>query len=112
MTLTVLQHAPGQKATFYLETLDEFGVRADGYTPMVTRVILPDLSVAEDFPQLMQQLDVGLYYFQYTIPTGATAVGSYLVDVLYNKPGSLDYFNAIYQIVVSAPFGLYSVTTQ
>ncbi len=112
MSITVLYHAPGQKASIFLETLDSAGVRADGYTPVVTRVIFPDLSLAADFPQDMVKLDVGLYFFQFTLPFTGSSVGSYVVDVLYNKPGTSDYFNALYQIVVSAPYGIYSVCTQ
>ncbi len=112
MTTTVLYHFPGQKASIFLETLDDSGLRADGYLPVVTRVIFPDLSLAEDFPQSMTKLDIGLYFFQFTLPTTGSSIGSYLVDVLYNKPGTTDYFNTLYQIVVTAPFGNYSITTQ
>lgn len=112
MTTTVLYHSPGQKASIFLETLDSAGLRADGYLPVVTRVIFPDLSLAEAFPQAMIKLDVGLYYFQFTLPTSGVSIGSYLVDVLYNQPGTSDYFNTLYQIIVTAPYGMYSVTTQ
>lgn len=112
MTITVLYHSPGQKASIFLETLNGAGVRADGYLPQVTRVIFPDLSLAADFPQDMVKLDTGLYFFQFTLPINGNSIGSYLVDVLYNKPGTTDYYNALYQIVVSAPFGNYSVTSQ
>lgn len=112
MTTTVLYHSPGQKASIFLETLNASGLRADGYIPVVTRVIFPDLSLAADYPQDMVKLDIGLYLFQFTLPTNGTSIGSYLVDVLYNQPGTTNYFNAIYQIVVSAPFGNYSVTSQ
>ena len=112
MTTTVLYHSPGQKASIFLETLDVAGVRADGYTPVITRVIFPDLSLAEDFPQDMVKLDIGLYFFQFTLPLNGASIGSYLVDILYNKPGTTDYYNSMYQIVVNAPFGNYSVTSQ
>lgn len=112
MTTTVLYHSPGQKASIFLETLDSTGVRADGYVPVVTRVIFPDLSLAADFPQEMVKLDTGLYFFQFTLPYNGGSIGSYLVDILYNKPNTSNYFNALYQIVVSAPFGNYSLSTQ
>lgn len=112
MTTTVLYHSPGQKASIFLETLDQAGLRADGYIPVVTRVIFPDLSLAADFPQDMVKLDIGLYFFQFTLPLNGASIGSYLVDVLYNQPGTEDYYNKLYQIVVNAPFGNYSVTSQ
>ena len=112
-TINVLYYSPGQKASIFLETLDDDGARADGSSiPVVTRVIFPDLTLAENFPQNMVKLDVGLYFFQFTLPKTGTSIGSYLVDVLYNKPGTSDNYNTLYQLVVNAPFGMYSVTTQ
>lgn len=112
MKTTVLYYSPGQKATIFLDTLDGYGIRADGYTPSVTRVIFPDLSLAADFPQAMIKLDTGLYYFQFTLPIGATAIGSYLVDVTYNVPHTVTYLQTLYQMVVTAPYGIYSAITQ
>lgn len=106
-----LSYFPGQKASIFLETLNDAGVRADGYVPVVTRIIFPDLSLAADFPQFMAPLDVGLYYFQFTLPTNAVAIGSYLVDVTYNKPGTEEYFTQLYHIVVNAPYGVYSIAS-
>jgi len=112
---TQLYYFPGQKATIFLETLDSNLQRADGYlpydgymTPVITRVVFPDLSLAAGFPQSMVKLDTGLYYFQFTLPVGATAVGSYLVDVTYNGPGTSNFYTKIYQLIVNAPFGNYS----
>ncbi len=114
---TILYYYPGTKATIFLETKDGYGQRGDnntsfdGYlTPVVTRVIFPDLSLAAGFPQPMIKLDIGLYYFQFTLPVGAASVGSYLVDVTYNDPGNPLDLTATYQIVVSAPFGNYGTT--
>lgn len=107
--MQVLQHFPGQLATIFLETEDAAGVRADGYAvPMVTRVILPDLSLATEYPQNMHKLDIGLYYIQYVIPSGAVAVGSYLVDIIYADPDTSVIRNTAVQIVVTAPFGTYT----
>lgn len=115
MGATELYYFPGQKATVFLETLNSSGVRADGYTlpdgyPFITRVIFPDLSLAAGFPQNMIKLDVGLYFFQFTLPTTASAVGSYLVDGYYKDPSSSTYFNKIFQIIVTAPFGNFGTT--
>jgi len=91
MSATELYYFPGQKATVFLETLNAVDIRADGYTspdgyPVIDRVIFPDLSLAANFPKNMVKLDVGLYFFQFTLPIGAAAVGSYLVDGHYNIP--------------------------
>lgn len=116
MGATELYYFPGQKATVFLETLDGYGIRADGYTnpdgyPVITRVIFPDLSLAANFPKNMVKLDVGLYFFQFTLPTGATSVGSYLVDGYYNRPGTSTYSTALWQILVTAPFGNFGTTS-
>lgn len=110
--LLTLSYAPGQVATVFLETLDEYGQRADGYAiPLVTRIVYPDLSLAAGYPTDMIQLDVGLYYYQFVLPTGALAVGSYLVDISYDNP-STGYVNTeLYQIIVTAPYGNYSALT-
>lgn len=116
MSATELYYFPGQKATVFLETLNASGARADGYTapdgyPSITRVIFPDLSLAANFPQNMVKLDVGLYFFQFTLPTGATSVGSYLVDGYYNLPGTANYTRPLWQIIVTAPFGNFGTTS-
>lgn len=116
MGATELYYFPGQKATVFLETLNGSGVRADGYTvpdgyPLITRIIFPDLTLAVNFPQNMTKLDTGLYMFQFTLPTGAASVGSYAVDGYYNVPGTGNYLNKLWQIIVTAPFGNFGLTT-
>ncbi|MGI0058145.1 MAG: hypothetical protein ACREBJ_00115 [Nitrosotalea sp.] len=110
---TVLNYTPGQQVTVFQEVKDGYGQRTDdGYVPSVDRIFYPPnfFEQAPGYPQLMTRLDTGLYYFQFTLPTGAAAVGSYLVDIIYlsQVTGLLD-FNT-YQIVVTAPFGNYGVT--
>jgi hypothetical protein len=113
----LLYYSPGQRATIFLETLDGYGygTRADTvFTPTIDRVIFPNLSLADDFPQDMVKLDTGLYYYQITLPTGADAVGSYLIDASYlrNVDGYTDgYYNIqAYQILVTSPFGNYNAS--
>jgi len=116
MTATQLYYFPGQKATVFLETKDGY-VRADaslpfdGYAvPVITRVVFPDLSLAAGFPKPMIKLDTGLYFFQFTLPTGGSSVGSYLVDVTYNVPNTSYFTTKLYQLIVTAPFGNFGVT--
>ena len=117
--IPVLSYFPGQTATIFLEVTDGYSnVRVDSIDlPSITQVIYPDLSAAENYPQDMTRIGLGLYTFQLTIPSGAVAVGSYLVDVIYRSPftaggNSGDDINyAAYQIIVNAPFGSYGITT-
>jgi hypothetical protein len=108
---TVLNYTPGATATIFLELKDGYGQRMDdGYIPVVQQIILPTFTTATGYPQNMTELDIGLYYFQFTLPTGSTAVGSYLVDVAYlSSAGYIN--NDIFQIVCFAVSGNYGVTT-
>ncbi len=116
--MQILNYFPGQIATIFLEVTDGYNhVRLDSTTtPKVMQVIYPDLSLASGFPQNMTKIDSGLYTFQFTIPTGASSVGSYLLDVQYTSPltqggdSGNDLSRKIYQLIVNAPFGLYSAT--
>ncbi len=116
--IQALSYFPGQIATVFLEVTDGYSnVREDSLTiPSVVRVIFPDLSLAPSYPQDMTRLDVGLYTFQFTIPKGASAVGSYLIDVQYSLPQNFggdpgdDFSSAAFQIIVTAPFGNFGTT--
>jgi hypothetical protein len=107
----ILSFFPGQQVTIFLETKDDAGTRLDiASLPVVSRVIFPSLTLAANYPQDMIQLDTGLYYYQFTLPTGASSVGSYLVDVTYNHPVSQAVNSEIYHIIVLAPFGNFSAS--
>jgi hypothetical protein len=109
---------PGQLSTVVLTTFDGYGNRADGYSivdgydilPYITRVVFPDLSLSTGFPQNMIKLDVGLYYYQFTLPTGAAAAGSYLIDITYLDPGSGLYLKILYQLLCCPIFGQYGAS--
>lgn len=109
--LNTLFYTPGQTATVFLETLDGYGQRADGYLPpVITRLIFPDLTLASGYPAYMVKLDVGLYYYQLVLPSGGASIGSYLVDIAYDNP-TTGYINtSLYQIEVTAPFGNFGLT--
>lgn len=107
----VLNYFPGQKATIFLETVDVEGVRTDTSTlPLVNRIIFPELTLASNYPQYMIQLDTGLYYYQFVLPTGAQAIGNYLIDVSFINPVNSTVNTQIYQIIVTAPYGNFSTT--
>jgi hypothetical protein len=107
----ILNFFPGQKASFFLETKDGYGTRVDSPSiPFVSRIIFPSLTLAAGYPQPMVKLDTGLYYYEFILPSGAVAVGSYLADVSYINPVNNAVNSEIYQIIVSAPYGNYSAT--
>ncbi len=118
----ILEYSPGQKITLFLDTKNSDGYYADGYysdgysidgyeSPVLYRMINPDFSLNQLFPQAMTKFATGLYYIEYTLPSGAAAVGSYFIDIAYREPDTYLLKFQSYNIIVNAPFGLYSVTS-
>lgn len=125
----ILNASPGQQVTIVLESLLSDGYRSDGYNasfgpadgydfvdgyyqlPIVERIFFPSLMQASGYPQKMARIDEGLYYFQFTLPTGASAVGTYIVDVQYINPSTSVISQIYYQVIVTAPQGQYSIST-
>jgi hypothetical protein len=120
--MQTLAYSPGQTVTLFLETKNSDGYYADGYygdgyaidgyeSPVVYRLINPDMALDGYYPQPMSQFDVGIYYYKFVLPRGAAAVGSYFVDIAYRDPDTDLLKFTSYQVVVNAPFGLYSATS-
>lgn len=125
--IQTLFYSPGQTATVFLEILNVNGARADGYKadgyfadgyfadgyakPIITRLIFPDLTLAAGYPVFMTKLDTGFHYYQFVLPSGASAVGSYIVDIEYINPTTLLINTSLYQISVNAPYGNFSTTS-
>ena len=82
--MNVLQYNPGATVTVIFQTLGTDGYREDGYhLPFVARVILPDLTESTLYPLPMVRIDTGLYYHKFQLPTQASSIGSYIVDITY-----------------------------
>jgi hypothetical protein len=108
----ILNYTPGQQVTFYQEVKDGYNQRTDdGYIPVVTRIILPNFTLFDGYPSAMSRFDVGLYYFQFQLPIGAASVGTYFIDIAYLNPDTQLVVNDSRQIIVTAPFGNFGVST-
>jgi hypothetical protein len=118
----ILSYSPGQVVTLFLETKNADGYYTDGYyadgytidgyeSPVVQRVIYPNMVLDGYYPYPMNKFATGVYYYKFTLPRGATSVGSYFVDLAYREPDTYLLKFLSYQIVVNAPFGLYSATS-
>ena len=108
----VFYHSPGQSVTIVLETLAVTGSREDSPAlPVIDRIILPSLTLAANYPQVMTKLDTGLYYYKFALPTGVSAVGTYIVDVSYVDPAISALKNVAYQVVVTAIAGNFGVNS-
>jgi hypothetical protein len=113
----ILSHMPGQTVTIIQQVFNADGYRSDGYSfagsghlgaPVIARVIYPNFTLAPAFPAVMTKLDTGLYSFTFTLPVGATSIGTYIVDGYWYHPNTLKLQQDITQVVVTAPFGVYS----
>lgn len=108
--LNVLQYTPGSQVTVILEILDSSGVREDGYTaPMVEKVILPDLSESTLYPLEMIRISTGLYYHKFSLPTGASAVGTYIVDLSWTD-ASNNPKQGFVQVICVSTGGYFSIS--
>jgi hypothetical protein len=108
-----LSCVPGQPVTIVQQVLNSDGYRADGYmgAPVISRIIYPDFSLAPGNPLAMTQFDTGLYTISFILPTGAAAVGVYIIDIYWYHPTTQMLQQEIQLINVTAPYGLYSVNT-
>jgi hypothetical protein len=112
MPSAILSASPGQTVTIVFDLLQDGYFIDDGYgIPQVYRIIFPNLTVAAGYPQSMNRIDVGLYNYSFLLPTGASAVGSYIVDIRFLDPTTGNPQSRIFQIICSAPFGNYTAST-
>jgi hypothetical protein len=108
--VNILNYPPGALVTILLETLNDMGVREDGYSvPVVSRLMVPDLSESMLYPLNMVRISTGLYYHRFTLPTGAVAVGSYIVDLSWTTAAN-EPKQGVVQVVCSSAGGSYSVS--
>jgi hypothetical protein len=107
---TILQYSPGQVATVTISVFDSDDVLADGYSvPSITKIIMPNLASASGFPVDMTKISTGIYQYKFQLPSGASAVGSYVVVVSYTTPTE-DSKNEVIELQVNAPFANFSVS--
>jgi hypothetical protein len=114
----------GQLVRLVIQTLDSNGDRVDGYIPVVQNVIFPDFSVPVGYPCQMIQAYItgdgyvpgvdgdgyvsGLYTHNLLIPTGITALGTYIANVYWEDNGQPQW--DVFAINVARPFGNSSVS--
>lgn len=107
----ILFYFPGQRVTIVLEVKNANGLRVDSITlPYISEIISPAFAAIDGYHTNMTKINTGLYYGQFVLPTGASAVGSYLVDVTYTNPITSLSTIQFYQVQVNAPFGNFSTT--
>ena len=111
MSIIAINTNTGQTVRLVSQVLDGYsGARVDGYTPIVTSVFFPDLTAAAGYPMAMTRVDTGLFVHGLVIPTGATALGTFVASVFYIQPNTGQEVWDTFLIQVGRPFGNASIT--
>ncbi len=98
---------PGQTVRLVIQTINSDGYRVDSYVPVVTSIYYPNLALASGYPIAMTKIETGLYVHGLIIPTGATAIGTFIANVYYEEAGAPCW--EVFTIQVARPFGNSSV---
>ena len=102
---------PGQTVGLVVEVLDGYGTRVDGYAPSLNSVFSPSNTALTGFSSTMTKLSTGLYRANLTLPSGSSAIGTYVASASWTDPENVT--NTLYQafvINVALPFGNSSVS--
>lgn len=109
MTVSIFAN-PGQQVNLAIQVLDNQGSLSDGYqSPTVDFVINPDGYSMEGYPALMEQISTGVYRYLFEVPSGITALGSYLISCSWPHPDTNIFQNTLFTLNVAMPFGLINI---
>lgn len=102
---------PGQTVTIAVQVVDTDGVLHDGYqAPTVDFIQMPSGSNAAGYPIAMTEVTLGIWKHSFTIPSGLSGVGSYVISCSWPHPNSALFQNELFILHVSLPFGNASVS--
>lgn len=108
---TSINANPNQTITLVVQTLDSYGTRADGYAePTVDSLYSPAGTESELYPQTMTKISTGLYKHSFTLPSGASALGTYIVSISWPHPTESHLQYETFLIHVAMPFGNSSIS--
>lgn len=109
-SVTGISANPGQTVVLAVEVLNGQGSRVDGYQPTLNFVRAPDGSDLPGFPSVMPRDSVGLYNLGVSIPTGITAIGTYIASASWTHPTLATTQYQLFMINVALPFGTATAT--
>lgn len=110
MTNTI-SAVPGQTVLIAVQVTDNTGKLHDGYeAPTIDFVRLPSGAAATGYPVVMTEYSLGIWTKSLVMPSGITALGSYLVSVSWPHPDTAVFQNELFLINVALPFGNSSVS--
>lgn len=102
---------PGQTITLCIQVVDNTGKLHDGYqAPTLDFIKLPNGSSASGYPVVMTEIITGIWKISLVIPSGITAIGTYICSISYPDPDTAVFQNELFLINVILPFGVSSVT--
>ena len=101
---------PGQTVTLAVQVTNSSGESIDGYTPTMNFIVDPSGSTFSGYPVAMTRVAVGLYKVAVTIPSGASAIGTYIASTSWTHPSNSTTQSQIFLINVYLPFGNSSVS--
>ena len=100
---------PGQTILLGVQILNNNGSRLDGYAPTFNYLRNPSGSTVVS-PTLMTNIDTGLYQISITVPSGITAIGTYIGSASWTHPDTSETQYELFLINVHLAFGLSTVS--
>lgn len=95
---------PGQAILLAVEILDNTGTRVDGYAPTLDFVKRPNgYNLAGS--TAMTRMNVGLYKVSVSVPSGITAIGTYIASVSWVHPDTAATQYELFLINVALAYG-------
>jgi len=101
---------PGQTIILAVEVLNNNNSRVDGYTPTLDFVLDPSGTALSGFPDAMTNISIGLFNLGVSIPSGITAIGTYIASASWVHPDTGFTQYGLFLINVALPFGTASAT--
>lgn len=100
----IIYASPKQTLVLFFEVFNSNQERVAAPTlPIILNVYDPQFELITGYPQNMESVDEGLYSFSFTLPTGPSAVGSYIINIIWEDPDSSLQKQTHYQIVCKSP---------
>lgn len=100
----IIYATPKQVLTLFFEVFNSTQQRADSPSdPLITSIYNPNFDLLDGYPAAMTNINVGLYSFTMTMPTGPTAVGTYIISIIWKDPDTSDQKQTHYQIICKSP---------
>jgi len=109
-SVTQMNATPGQAVIITTQVMDASAERIDGYVPQIDYIIDPTSVMFTGYPVAMIRMAEGVYSSNVDIPVGISAVGTYIVSVSYNRPGTILTQYEVFLINVALAFGNSSVS--